>query len=326
MLYDCNSWRALTSFPARAERLARLLGLLGGRRAEAGRSQSLEGATHAIIRQAMVRSTACAAARTRVRAPTAAAPRLSATVICSSGESRLNFTRTPITWARAYDIVTTRTFHRFSPPGGGRSERMQSLYDEWRESTLQRYATTGDFVNIERLGFPPDPSRGSGSLIQAAPLPDPVPQRIIWWINDFPYFLEDGVEHHVVWLSGFGDAASVEQHPAILAEIRANRPPDQCVLLSILRRNALFRRAFAGRRPAHSCYAFGVVIRIALMRGLFRRWEVIHWENPIELRSIPAVRHLQVLSRQVSRQVSRPRNTAVGRKGIDATPQGRARM
>lgn len=166
--------------------------------------------------------------------------------MCSSRQSQLNFTETPITWARAYDIVTSRTFHRFSPPGGGRSETMQSLYDEWRKKTLQRYATTGDFVNIERLGFPPDPTGGSDRLIKAAPLPDPVPQKIIWWINDFPYFLEDGIEHHVVWLSGFGDAASVEQHPAILAEIRANRPPDQCDR-SIFRRNAMFSLVRAGR-------------------------------------------------------------------------------
>jgi hypothetical protein len=171
----------------------------------------------------MVRSSACAAACRVRRAGAAGAPNVSSTG--TSGQIQ-NFTRTPISWARAHDIVSTRTFTRFSPPGGGRSESMQSLYDTWRENTLQRYETVGDFINIERLGFPPDPDPGNSKLVRAAPLPDPLPRKIIWWINDFPYLLEEGVEHHVVWLSGFGDAASIEQHPAIVAEIHANRPPE----------------------------------------------------------------------------------------------------
>jgi hypothetical protein len=174
----------------------------------------------------MTRSSACVAAWRVRHAGTSGAPIVSTAGTSGQSSPPLNFTRTPITWARAQDIVSTRTFTRFSPPGGGRSETVQSLYDMWRDDTLERYASVADFINIERLGFPRDPASGTSTLIRAAPLPDPPPRKIVWWINDFPYFLEDGVEHHVVWLSGFGDAPSLELHPAIVAEIRANRPPE----------------------------------------------------------------------------------------------------
>jgi hypothetical protein len=172
----------------------------------------------------MVRS-ACSAAR-RVSVAVAG-PSTPTTVTARPAAG--TFTTAPIAWARAHDIVTTRTFQRFAPPAGGRSESMQTLYDQWREATLQRYDTTGDFINIERLGFPAaEADSRSSTLIRAAPLPDPVPQKVVWWINDFPYFLEEGVEHHVIWLSGFGDAtsASIERHPAVVAELQARRPPE----------------------------------------------------------------------------------------------------
>ena len=75
---------------------------------------------------------------------------------------------------------------------------------------------------VERLGLPPATETSSGGLIAAVrfllkpildsfcPLfrltfqsnmaqadVDPIPRQIIWWINDFPYWLETGVEHHV---------------------------------------------------------------------------------------------------------------------------------
>ena len=80
----------------------------------------------------------------------------------------------------------------------------------------------------------------------------PFPRKVIWWPNDFPYFVEPGIEHHVIWVSGFADAP-LETHPEIVAELERQRP--------------------AGS------------------------WEVLFWENPTELRSIPEVRHVQVLSR-----------------------------
>ena len=46
---------------------------------------------------------------------------------------------------------------------------------------------------------------------------------MIWCPNDFPYFVEPGIEHHVTWVSGFADAP-LGTHPEIVAELERQRP------------------------------------------------------------------------------------------------------
>jgi len=160
------------------------------------------------------------------------------------------YTTSPLTWARAAKVVGERDFQSFAPPQGGRSQQMQADYDGWRlHGALAGYVSISDFIKIERLGLA-SAEEADGRLGCAEP--EPFPRKVIWWPNDFPYFVEPGIEHHVIWVSGFA-GAPLETHPEIAAELERQRP--------------------AGS------------------------WEVLFWENPTELRSIPEVRHVQVLSR-----------------------------
>lgn len=52
--------------------------------------------------------------------------------------------------------------------------------------------------------------------------PEHVPQRVVWAVNDFPYSLAPGIEHHCVWAPSHQAAAP----DALAACIEENRPTE----------------------------------------------------------------------------------------------------
>lgn len=78
----------------------------------------------------------------------------------------------------------------------------------------QQYASVSDYVKASVLGAPTAPN-AEGKLeatVAAAAAaanganggaengtPKPPERRLIWRLNDFPYYYEPGVEHHLLW-------------------------------------------------------------------------------------------------------------------------------
>lgn len=67
----------------------------------------------------------------------------------------------------------------------------------------------------------PTEDDGSGRLRVQRPVVDAATARVVWRPNDFPYYLEDGIEHNCVWFER-GSHTEAE----LAAVIAAHRPPE----------------------------------------------------------------------------------------------------
>ncbi|KAK3279571.1 hypothetical protein CYMTET_8372 [Cymbomonas tetramitiformis] len=89
------------------------------------------------------------------------------------------------------------------------------------EQLKEKYHTVGDLMLSTIFGFELRAHSESGKL--EAVWPSPVIPMTVWKLNDFPYALEDGLEHHCLWSTEF----VTEQH--VLDAIEKERVGYDCV-------------------------------------------------------------------------------------------------
>eukprot|EP00730_Choanoeca_flexa_P013786 TRINITY_DN5709_c0_g2_i1.p1 TRINITY_DN5709_c0_g2~~TRINITY_DN5709_c0_g2_i1.p1 ORF type:complete len:442 (+),score=70.40 TRINITY_DN5709_c0_g2_i1:63-1388(+) len=101
----------------------------------------------------------------------------------------------PLSWLAVKACVAQKRFECLR-----RSEISLAAYRAFRKQTLESYDSMGDMVMEAKLGYPTEINPDTNKL-RAVP-PDPVPNKLLFVPNDFPYYYEGGVEHHVLWVQG----------------------------------------------------------------------------------------------------------------------------
>ncbi|KAJ3236788.1 hypothetical protein HDU81_010357 [Chytriomyces hyalinus] len=102
-----------------------------------------------------------------------------------------------LSWHEVRDTVDTLQLHRFS-----RTPAVTASYLDYLHGHVKRYFSVSDCVKVETLGFPAYYKDG---LIHAVPVEKAVGWKVRPWtltLNRFPYALNDGVEHWVLWSIG----------------------------------------------------------------------------------------------------------------------------
>jgi hypothetical protein len=107
-----------------------------------------------------------------------------------------------LSWAEVQAIVRHKRFDLF-----GRLPGPLVVYLEFMSKVKQTYKTVGDYVLHSKFGYPCQPQRiiddvvgGNSTTKLVALLPDTINNDIaIWDKNDFPYALEDEIQHHLIW-------------------------------------------------------------------------------------------------------------------------------
>jgi hypothetical protein len=102
-------------------------------------------------------------------------------------------------------VRTVGGWRRSLGVGNGRSPPSP---DPKHKQVKQQYASVSDYVKASVLGAPTAPN-AEGKL-EATTAEPPASancngnghaerRRLIWRLNDFPYYYEDGIEHHLMW-------------------------------------------------------------------------------------------------------------------------------
>jgi len=77
-----------------------------------------------------------------------------------------------------------------------RSPQVLSDYHAYVARINSEYETMADYVRARYFGFAIVPTENNKKKAQ---IPDPIEHKIIWTMNEFPYYLEEGIEHHLIW-------------------------------------------------------------------------------------------------------------------------------
>eukprot|EP00053_Salpingoeca_punica_P010874 m.97223 g.97223 ORF g.97223 m.97223 type:complete len:229 (-) comp15518_c0_seq2:546-1232(-) len=96
----------------------------------------------------------------------------------------------PQTWQEVTDLISTGRVEYL-----GRTVQDLATYSVWRDRMLLTHHTVGDVVLNAVFKYPLVLDNGK----LRAQLPESPGKRIIFRLNDFPYSLEAGIEHHVIW-------------------------------------------------------------------------------------------------------------------------------
>jgi hypothetical protein len=104
------------------------------------------------------------------------------------------YQRTPLTWEQLQDIILVENnLAKLS-----RSSSQQREYEIFRFCLIHIYASALDYILISKFQF--DKKRGEDGRWQAVPsLQESTETRQVLVLNDFPYFTEDGIVHHILW-------------------------------------------------------------------------------------------------------------------------------
>jgi len=100
-----------------------------------------------------------------------------------------------LTWQVVRAIVAQHQLHCLR-----RSKTGLAAYRAYRKQITDEYDSMGDMVMERKLGYSTDINPASGKL-KAVP-PSPPVARTLFDSNDFPYYMDDGIEHHVLWIEG----------------------------------------------------------------------------------------------------------------------------
>mmetsp|Transcript_3266 Transcript_3266/g.4447 ORF Transcript_3266/g.4447 Transcript_3266/m.4447 type:complete len:169 (-) Transcript_3266:162-668(-) len=117
----------------------------------------------------------------------------------------------PLSWGEICDFISNKQYSKL-----GRMPAEIQVYREFRTILMERYKTVGDFILSSVFEF--DCVETSDSKTLEAIWPSLTKYQLVWRENDFPYSLEDGIEHHVLWTTG----ELTEE--IILKEATKNRP------------------------------------------------------------------------------------------------------
>lgn len=83
----------------------------------------------------------------------------------------------------------------------------------------EEWVSTEDYLLARYFSFPASKCSDRQKL-RVSPPADGVPTTLVWAVNDFPYSLEPGIEHHCVWAPSHEAAAPA----ALEAFIEVHRP------------------------------------------------------------------------------------------------------
>lgn len=103
---------------------------------------------------------------------------------------------TPMTYEQAALYVTEGT--QWSLGQLGRSKQGIKEYQRFKEQILLKYVSLVDFIKITKLSFE-SRTGDAGKLSAIEPTAEPVPPKVLWIPNDFPYSFEAGVQHDCIW-------------------------------------------------------------------------------------------------------------------------------
>ncbi|CAD7699728.1 unnamed protein product [Ostreobium quekettii] len=97
----------------------------------------------------------------------------------------------------------------------GRSAERAKMYKAGKQELLEEFVSIVDAIKINKLGFSYTFTDGGKKIAADAQPSDS--QVIAFAENDFPYSLEDGIEHHVLWST---DSMSDQQILEAIAQHR----------------------------------------------------------------------------------------------------------
>jgi hypothetical protein len=153
----------------------------------------------------------------------------------------------------------------------GRSRETTVAYRAHRARVLAEWRTMSDYATVVMLGWA-DPivvddeedgiktkKKGAGPLRSNERLPRP--NGGVFTPNDFPYFFEPGAWHELLW-SPFGPLTDAEIEAAIARRLRDEEEKEE-----------------EGEEGGGN----GATV------------DAVHWVNPIELKSVPAIWHAHVV-------------------------------
>ncbi|KAK9800806.1 hypothetical protein WJX73_008400 [Symbiochloris irregularis] len=105
----------------------------------------------------------------------------------------------PMTWDIASGLVKEHTFESLGQLGRDPADLV--VYRRFKAQTLEEWSSMADYVQAHILGYETQTSAEDGKKSAVRPSSTPEQPPIIWRPNDFPYNLEEGVEHHNIWCS-----------------------------------------------------------------------------------------------------------------------------
>jgi hypothetical protein len=108
---------------------------------------------------------------------------------------KYGYRTTRLTWQELIHIINVEK----NIPKLSRSEQQQHDYEVFRCHMKRQYASSADYILISKFGFRAV-SDGSAHRWKATPSLSEIeiPQKILVR-NDFPYYVEEGVSHYVLW-------------------------------------------------------------------------------------------------------------------------------
>ncbi|KAI8615624.1 hypothetical protein BC830DRAFT_283433 [Chytriomyces sp. MP71] len=102
-----------------------------------------------------------------------------------------------LSWEQVKETVETQSLHRFS-----RTPEVTEAYLHHLQTNVKRFASISDCVKVQTLHLP---SFIKDELIHAVPVDQASGWKVKPWTltkNRFPYAVEKGVEHWVLWSIG----------------------------------------------------------------------------------------------------------------------------
>eukprot|EP00747_Dinoflagellata_sp_TGD_P182347 gnl/TRDRNA2_/TRDRNA2_36563_c0_seq1.p1 gnl/TRDRNA2_/TRDRNA2_36563_c0~~gnl/TRDRNA2_/TRDRNA2_36563_c0_seq1.p1 ORF type:complete len:258 (+),score=23.07 gnl/TRDRNA2_/TRDRNA2_36563_c0_seq1:66-776(+) len=190
----------------------------------------------------------------------------------------------PLAWEEIYSWIER------GQVGVGRSAAQVQMYNAYKDELLKTYATVADFMLVEIFRFD---TRTDENARKIALLPEKVPHGVVWKLNDFPYYLEDGIEHHCMWSMEPLTSDIIEEvlrierpHHEVLwyvnpAQLRSIPELEHAQVLSrnasghLGRPEVLAGEPFRGRRvvsspssPAHGASLIGAIGPAAIVLGM----------------------------------------------------------
>mmetsp|Transcript_3857 Transcript_3857/g.7966 ORF Transcript_3857/g.7966 Transcript_3857/m.7966 type:complete len:208 (-) Transcript_3857:276-899(-) len=143
------------------------------------------------------------------------------------------------------------------------------VYREFRDKVVEEYETIGDYVAVQVFGLETETNFMSSHKRKAVWPSDfnAGEPMLVFRENDFPYSLEDGIEHHVLWSSSDLSEKAIRD---VIAKERDGfesiffiNPPEYKSVHSIQHAHILSRKSFSMKHSSRVCPLF-------LAAGLFQ--------------------------------------------------------
>eukprot|EP00746_Dinoflagellata_sp_MGD_P130720 gnl/MRDRNA2_/MRDRNA2_64612_c0_seq1.p1 gnl/MRDRNA2_/MRDRNA2_64612_c0~~gnl/MRDRNA2_/MRDRNA2_64612_c0_seq1.p1 ORF type:complete len:387 (-),score=59.44 gnl/MRDRNA2_/MRDRNA2_64612_c0_seq1:40-1200(-) len=123
------------------------------------------------------------------------------------------FLEKPLCWSIVVDAVSSGDLDRMGRGMYRRTKAQEESYNLYRKRLLEEWSTIGECLKTVIFGFSSETENGK---LKSIPYSDGT-HRVVWRRNEFPYFLEPGIEHHCIW-SHPGKLLTVSRIQEVLQE------------------------------------------------------------------------------------------------------------